>query len=112
MEYCLGKLGASINHPFGPELDVFRAGGKIFALLYEQEDGFANIRLKCEPMLADFLRQKHEAVRPGYHMNKLHWNTVICDGSIEANEIFGYIDHSHELILKSLTKKVRNAHGL
>ena len=106
-EYCFGKLGATMDHPFGPELDVYRVGGKIFALLYEQEDGIANIRLKCDPALADLLRQKHAAVTPGYHMNKLHWNSVHCDGSIDDDEIYGYIDHSHDLIMKSLTKKVR-----
>ena len=96
-----------MDHPFGPELDVFRVGGKIFALLYEEEGGIANVRLKCDPVLADMLRQKYAAVTPGYHMNKLHWNTVRCDGSIGDDEVFGWIDHSHELIMKSLTKKIR-----
>ena len=111
-DYCLGKLGATLDHPFGPGLDIFRVGGKIFALLYEEEGGAANIRLKCDPVLADLLRQKYGAVTPGYHMNKLHWNSVCCDGSIGDDEICGWIDHSHDLVMKSLTKRVRDAHGL
>ena len=105
-EYCLSKLGAVLEYPFGPEPAVFKAGGKIFALVYD-EDGIAKISLKCDPALADLLRQKFAAVVPGYHLNKMHWNTISCDGSIDYDEIFGQIDHSHELIMKSLTKKIR-----
>jgi len=103
----MAKPWAALDHPFGPELDVFRVGGKIFAMLYEEKSGIANIRLKCDPVLADLLRQKYEAVTPGYHMNKHHWNSVYCDSSIDDNEIYEWIDHSYDLIVKSLTKKVK-----
>ena len=96
-----------MDNPFGSELEAYRVGGKIFALLYEQEDGIANIRLKCDPALADLLRQKYAAVTPGYHMNKLHWNSICCDDSVDRDEICEWVNHSHELVMKSLTKKAR-----
>jgi predicted DNA-binding protein (MmcQ/YjbR family) len=105
-EYCLSKLGAVLDYPFGPDPPVFKAGGKMFAWIGEG-DGVTRIALKCEPMLADFLRQQYPAIQPGYHMNKKHWNHINCDGSVPDDEIYRQIDHSHDLILKSLTKKTR-----
>ena len=105
-EYCLSKLGAMLDYPFGPDPAVFKAGGKIFALLTE-ENGITRISLKCEPLRADFLRRQYSSIMPGYHLNKVHWNSVFCDGSVPDSEVFGQIDHSHELIIKSLSKKTQ-----
>jgi len=105
-EYCTQKLGSVLDYPFGPDSAVFKVGSKMFALLVE--DGrFAKITLKCDPLRADFLRQQYTSVTPGYYMNKTHWNTVLCDGSIPNEEIYRQIDHSYDLIWKSLTKKAR-----
>ena len=113
-DYCLSKSGAVLDYPFGPEPAVFKVGGKIFALAYEGDgkekgrgDGIARISLKCDPMLADLLRQKFASVTPGYHLNKTHWNTITCDEKIDGDEIYNQIDHSYDLIIKSLTKKAR-----
>ena len=113
-DYCLSKLGAKQEFPFGPETEVFKVGGKIFAILYE-DYGAARISLKCEPALADMLRQRYNWVNPGYHMNKLHWNTLYLSGDNfdedfadeDIEDIYEQIDHSHELIFRSLTKKTQ-----
>jgi predicted DNA-binding protein (MmcQ/YjbR family) len=102
-EYCLTKPGASEETPFGPDVLVFKVGGKMFAL--EALDEVAPIvSLKCDPDLALDLRDRYEQVRPGYHMNKKHWNTVEIDSGIRAIELRRMIDHSYELVVKGLPK--------
>ncbi|MGO9909440.1 MAG: MmcQ/YjbR family DNA-binding protein [Solirubrobacteraceae bacterium] len=78
---CLSLPGSTETFPFGPQTSVFKVGGKMFALSRLAGDPL-QISLKCEPALADQLRDAHPAVRPGYHLNKRHWNTVRIDGSI------------------------------
>ena len=95
-EYCISKKGADESFPFGEDTLVFKAAGKIFALL--NLDGDLSINLKCDPAFAIELRERHSAVTPGYHMNKKHWNTIIFDGSVPDKEEFSWIDHSYELI--------------
>lgn len=103
INYCLTKQGAFQDYPFGPEPTVIKVSSKMFALI-SLKDGHVNTSLKCDPMLAQNLRQQYESVKPGYHLNKEHWNTVVIDGSIPVSEIMWMIDHSYELIVKSLTK--------
>jgi predicted DNA-binding protein (MmcQ/YjbR family) len=95
-EYCLGKKNGTESFPFGDDTLVFKAGGKIFALV--NLEGDLSINLKCEPSFALELREKYPSVIPGYHMNKKHWNTVILDGSIPDREVFSWIDHSYNLV--------------
>ena len=110
-EYCLAKRGTTEDSPFGPEHVVFKVGGKMFALLaFEEVPPSAN--LKCDPDRALELRDQYEEVRPGYHMNKKHWNTVEIAGAIPEAELRKMIDHSYELIVKSLPKRARTALGL
>jgi predicted DNA-binding protein (MmcQ/YjbR family) len=80
----------------------------MFALISESE-GKPWISLKCDPLLAQILRQKYEAVVPGYHLNKTHWNTVLIDGTIPDDEVREMIDHSYELVFKSLKKSERES---
>jgi predicted DNA-binding protein (MmcQ/YjbR family) len=92
--------------PFGEGVLVFKVSGKIFALAsLDQVPPTAN--LKCDPDLALELRDRYEEVRPGYHMNKKHWNTVELEGRIPAAELRRMIDHSYELVVKSLPRKMR-----
>jgi len=105
-EYCLRKTGASEETPFGPDVLVFKVGGKMFALAALDEVP-TTVNLKCNPDLALDLRDRYEQVRPGYHMNKKHWNTVEIDGGIPAGELRRMIDHSYELVMKSLPKTAR-----
>lgn len=102
-EYCLGKKGVEESFPFDETTLVFKVMGKMFALT--DLEGPFTINLKCDPLKAVDLREEFQAVRPGYHMNKKHWNTVDVDGSIADDLICQWIDHSYLLVVNSLTKK-------
>jgi predicted DNA-binding protein (MmcQ/YjbR family) len=105
-ELCLSKPQVTEGTPFGEEVLVFKVGNKIFALLsLDEVPPTAN--LKCEPDLALELRDRYEEVRPGYHMNKKHWNTVELEGGIPTVELGKMIDHSYELVVASLPKSLR-----
>jgi len=106
-EYCLSKPHITEGMPFGDTVLVFKVAGKMFALVALDEIP-VTANLKCDPDLALELRDRYEQVRPGYHMNKKHWNTVEIDAGIPDRELKKMIDHSYELVVKSLPKKVRN----
>ncbi len=95
--YCLAKEETSEDFPFDEETLVLRVRGKIFALTGINERPLT-VNLKCDPERAIELRERYEEVRPGYHMNKKHWNTVTLDGSIPAKEIYAMIDQSYDLV--------------
>jgi len=99
--YLLGKNQAEEDFPFGPGTLVFRVMGKMFALV-GLENNPLRINLKTDPDTALFLREAFPAVQPGYHMNKKHWNTVILDDSLPAEEVFRMIDDSYDLVVKGL----------
>lgn len=103
--YCLSLPHATEDMPFGEDTLVFKVGGKIFLLT--GLDGPFAVNLKCDPEYAVELRESHAAVRPGYHMNKMHWNTVDVDGSLSDDFLFELINHSYQQVTKTLTKKVR-----
>jgi len=107
-DYCSSKNGAWEDFPFDLNTLVFRIGQKIFALT-DVDDPVVRINLKCDPELALGLREKYEQVTPGYHMNKKHWNTVLVDGAIPDSEILGLIDHSYELVFRSLKRSEQEA---
>ena len=102
--YCLKKEGTKINFPFDDKTLTFIVGGKMF-LLTDINAQELKINLKCNPDLALFLRENYEAVIPGYHMNKKHWNTVCLGKDLPSEKIYELIDHSYELVFGSLTKK-------
>ncbi len=104
-EYCLNKKEVTDGTPFGPDVLVFKVCNKMFALCDIQS--FESINLKCEPEYAVELRERYQGITPGYHMNKLHWNTVMLDGSVPWKLVMELIDHSYELVVSSLPKKVR-----
>ena len=105
-EYCLAKSAATEGAPFGPDVLVFKVRNKMFALLALDEVP-ATANLKCDPDRALELRDQYEQVRPGYHMNKKHWNTVEIDSGIPDVEVRKMVDHSYELVVSSLPKKQR-----
>ena len=105
-EYCLSRANAAEGTPFGPDVLVFKVSGKIFALASLDEVP-ARANLKCDPDLALELRDRYEQVTPGYHMNKKHWNTVEIESGIPDVELRKMIDHSYELVVKSLPRKAR-----
>jgi predicted DNA-binding protein (MmcQ/YjbR family) len=91
--------------PFDANTLVFKVMDKMFALT--DVDNFESINLKCDPERAIQLRDEYEAVQPGYHMNKKHWNTVLMDGRVGDKLIKEWIDHSYELVVQSLPRKTR-----
>lgn len=102
-EYCLSKPGVEESLPFGPDVVVFKIDGKIFLLLPLDTDQ-PQFNVKCNPDKAEELREQHECVKPGYHMNKKHWNTVVVDGSVSTKLLKEWIDHSYELVKKKKKK--------
>jgi len=109
-DYCLSKKGASPDYPFGPEPLVCKVGGKMFALIsVDGKNDQVYISLKCDPVIAVNLREQHASVQPGYHLNKKHWNTVVVDGSLSSEDLRQMIDHSYDLVFRSLTKAAREA---
>ena len=101
--YCLAKKGVTEDMPFGSDTLVFKVIGKMFALM--NLEGALQLNLKCDPEEAIRLREEFDAVLPGYHMNKKHWNTIIVDGRITENQIRKWIDDSYRLVVLKLTKK-------
>jgi len=102
-EYCLTKPDTTEGTPFGPDVIVFKVSGKMFALAALDEVP-TTVNLKCDPELALDLRDRYEQVRPGYHMNKKHWNTVEIERGIPDLKLRKMIDHSYELVIKGLPK--------
>ena len=101
--YLLNKPLAIETFPFGPDVAVMKVQGKMFATL-AMNDGVANMNLKCDPHEALILRDMFESVIPGYHMNKLHWDTVILNGTVPDGEVKRMIDNSFLLVVDTLTK--------
>ncbi len=103
--FCLSKNGVTESFPFDDTTLVFKVMDKMFALL--NLDTNHSINLKCNPEKAIVLREHHDSVLPGYHMNKKHWNTVLLDDSISDILIKEWIDDSYNLIVEKLPKKVK-----
>ena len=106
-QYCVGHVGARKEYPFDETTAVFKVGNKMFAL-FDETSNPPRINLKCDPEYAKELRQMFSAVLPGYHMSKKHWNTIICDDTIDESLLFGWIDESYQLIFHALPKKVQS----
>lgn len=105
-QYLLTKPEAIIDFPFGPEVQVFKIQGKMFALMTTRNQQCL-LNLKCEPDEAIQLRDVFTAITPGYHMNKKHWNTVILDGTVPIGEMQRMMDNSYSLVVKTLKKAQR-----
>lgn len=106
--HCLALPGAEESTPFGPDALVYKVAGKMFALAIPDEVP-PRLNLKCDPDRAVELRDEHPAIRPGYHMNKRHWNTLVLDGSLPSPLVQDLIDHSYSLVAAALPKSVRGA---
>lgn len=105
--YLFNKPFAMEDYPFGPEPMVAKVFGKMFAIVSCDENAL-KISLKCDPTDAQILRSIHKAIKPGYHLNKEHWNTVTLDGSLAEEFIFQLIDESYLLVVSGLKKANRN----
>jgi predicted DNA-binding protein (MmcQ/YjbR family) len=108
-EYCLSKNGVAEHFPFDEETLVFKVGGKMFGLssLTQWEKGIPSVNLKCNPDYAQELRAQYDDIKPGWHMSKIHWNTIEINRDVPDSLIKKLIDHSYDLVFKSLTKKLQ-----
>ena len=105
--YCLAKPGTSESLPFDNRTLVFKVANKMFALT--DVDLFTSINLKCDPEQAEWLREQYDAVQPGYHMNKKHWNTIRMDGSVSNGLIQRWTDDSYHLVFAKLPLRIQEA---
>lgn len=103
--YCIKKKGVTEGFPFDNKTLVFKVMGKMFALT--DIENFESINLKCNPEKAIELRAQFMGVLPGYHMSKVHWNTVLINADVSDKLLFQLIDNSYDLVVKSLTKKLQ-----
>jgi predicted DNA-binding protein (MmcQ/YjbR family) len=108
-EYLMSKPNATLDYPFGENIGVYKVPTgkpgkdaepqetKMFAIIQETANPL-QISLKCDPQLAEILREQYETVLPGYHLSKKHWNTILLTGQVPFSELTGFIDHSYELV--------------
>jgi len=111
-QYCISKKGVTEDFPFDADTLVFKVQGKMFALigLKKWEEGQKVINLKCDPVYAQELRADYEAIYPGYHMSKKHWNTIdLTLDEISPKFLAELIDHSYAMVVKGMPKKVRDS---
>lgn len=106
---CLAHPGSEEESPFGPETSVFKVSGKMFALSPLASDPLT-VSLKCDPGLAEQLRDAYPAVTPGYHLNKRHWNTVVVDG-VPKRLLLDMIEDSYDHVVSALPRATREALG-
>lgn len=104
--YCLDFKGVTEEFPFDNETLVFKVMGKMFALA--NIENFTSISLKCDPEYAIELRERHQAVKAGWHLNKKHWNTVDIHSDLNSQQIKDLIKHSYNLVVSKLTKNEKN----
>jgi predicted DNA-binding protein (MmcQ/YjbR family) len=108
--YCLSKPLVTEEFPFDETTLVFKVAGKMFALTGLDDPEF-KVNLKCDPDRSVVLREEYESIRPGWHMSKKHWNTVYVDGSFSDKLFVELIDHSYDLVVQGLPKKLRDQFG-
>ena len=108
-EFCLNKKGVTEHFPFDQDTLVFKVGGKMFCLtsLSDWEKGTPSLNLKCDPEFAEKLRAEYDDIKPGWHMSKTHWNTIQINHEVPDSLLKELIDHSYDLVFKSLAKKVQ-----
>ena len=109
-QFCLSKKGVTEHFPFDRDTLVFKVGGKMFAIssLDDWETGKAAISLKCNPEKAQELRASYNAINPGWHLSKIHWNTVGFNDDVSDQMVCELINHSYDLVFGSLTKKIQS----
>ena len=109
-DWCLEQRGAIEDFPFGPEHSVFKVAGKMFALSALERTPL-EVSVKCEPELAVGLRESYPAIRPGYHLNKRHWNTLTLDRSLPDQLVRDMIEDSYDLVVSALPRRTREQLG-
>ena len=101
-DFLLSFPNAWLDFPFGEDTSVYKVGhtetggGKMFALIADTSKPL-RISLKCDPQLAEILRETYETVLPGYHLSKKHWNTIILTGQVSDDELKSLVHMSYSL---------------
>ena len=108
--WCLQQPGATEGFPFSPGTSVFKVAGKVFALSALDRTPL-EVSVKCEPDLAVRLRESYGCIRPGYHLNKRHWNTVTLDGELADQLVRDMVEDSYDLVVSALPRRVREQLG-
>lgn len=101
--YCLSKKAVTEEFPFDETTLVFKVVGKVFALTGLEAEEF-RVNLKCDPEYGIELREEYEDIIPGWHMNKVHWNTVYFENGLEMDLLCKLIDHSYDMVVKKMKK--------
>ena len=109
LAWCRRQPGATEETPFGPDTLVFKVGGRMFAAVAAVDPD--SVTLKADPDLAEFLRGQYPGIRPGYHMNKRHWNTLDMDGTLKGAMVTELVRHSYDLVVAALPRLVREKLG-
>ena len=104
ISYCSGKPGAEETFPFDEETLVFKVNGKIFLIVGLEHEPL-QFSIKCNPERAIELKEQYECIVPAYHMNKVHWITVIVDNTLNTKQLKELVDHSYELVAGKKKKK-------
>ena len=103
-EFCLNKKGVTESFPFDEDVLVFKVLNKMFALTSLSAENF-KVSLKCNPEKALELRETYTSIKPAYHMNKKHWNSVNIDALLDDKLFIELVNHSYQLVVKGMTKK-------
>jgi len=114
-KHCLSKPHTEETFPFDQDTLVFKVAGKMFALapLKKWEESLASLNLKADPEYAIALREEYQSIEPGWRSNKKHWNSIyIYKGELEPKFIMELIDHSYNMVVKGVTKKLRHSFNL
>lgn len=106
IQFCFQLKGTEETFPFDQRTLVLKVQGKMYALVDVEEP--VSVNLKCDPERAIELRERYDGIQPGYHMNKKHWNTVSLLGAVDESLILELIQHSYDLVVSSLPKKLRD----
>lgn len=106
IKYAKTKKLVSEEQPFGPDNLVYKVSGKMFFLV-SLDNIPHRVNLKCDPKLALELREKYKFVLPGYHMSKVHWNTIVFENDLTYDFLFEQIDNSYNLVVNGLSKKLQ-----
>lgn len=101
--YCLSKKATTEELPFDEQILCFKVLDKVFALT--DIENFQFVNMKCDPEKAVELREQYDEIRPAYHMNKKHWNSVYMDASLSDQFVKELVDHSYEMVVHKMTKK-------
>jgi predicted DNA-binding protein (MmcQ/YjbR family) len=109
-DHCLSKMAVKESFPFDETTMVWKVAGKVFAIA--NIDDFTGVSLKCNPERAIELREQFEGIRPGWHLNKKHWNSVSSERDVELALALELVDHSYSCVVEGMTKKSRKEHGL